>query len=171
MALHRFRAIPRWRHQMEAFSALLALCAGNSTVTGEFPSQRPVTQSFDIFFDLRLNKPLSKQSRGWWFETPCRSLWRHCNGRVGIEPLSEPIRPMQFQDSWGSCYYHGLTSIRTWICNYFNGFLWDVITHPCPNLNEGLTRPITVEGRGQVITFHLFTWMWSLIHALIPMLA
>ena len=37
---------------METFSALLALCVGNSPVTGEFPSQRPVTQTFDIFFDL-----------------------------------------------------------------------------------------------------------------------
>ena len=45
---------------METFSALLALCAENSPVTGEFPSQRPVTQSFDVFFDLRLNKRLSK---------------------------------------------------------------------------------------------------------------
>ena len=43
-----------WRHQIETFSALLALCVGNSPVTGEFPSQRPVTQSFDVFFDLRL---------------------------------------------------------------------------------------------------------------------
>ena len=71
-----------WRHQMEAFSALLAICAGNSSVTGEFPSQRPVTRSFDVFFDLRLNKQLSKQSWGWWFETPSRSLWRHCNGDI-----------------------------------------------------------------------------------------
>ena len=68
-----------WRHQMEAFSALLVLCAGNSPVTGEFPSQRPVTRSFDIFFDLRLSKPLSKQSRRRRFATPYRSLWRHCN--------------------------------------------------------------------------------------------
>ena len=68
-----------WRHHMETFSALLALCAGNSPVTGEFPSQRPVTLSFHIFFDLRLNKRLSKQWSGWWFETPSRSLWRHCN--------------------------------------------------------------------------------------------
>ena len=50
-----------WRHQIEAFSALLALCAGNSPVTGEFLAQRPVTRSFDVFFDLRLNKQLSKQ--------------------------------------------------------------------------------------------------------------
>ena len=47
---------------METFSALLALCAGNSPVTGEFPAQKPVTQSFDVFFDLRLNKRLTKQS-------------------------------------------------------------------------------------------------------------
>ena len=67
-----------WRHQMETVSALLALCAGNSPVTGEFPSKRPVTRSFDVFFDLRLNKRLSKQSRRRWFETPSRSLWRHC---------------------------------------------------------------------------------------------
>ena len=45
---------------METFSALLALCAGNSPVTGEFPAQRPVTRSFDIFCDLRLNKRLGK---------------------------------------------------------------------------------------------------------------
>ena len=68
-----------WRHEMETFSALLALCAGNSPVTSEFPSQRQVASSFDVFFDLHLNKWLSKQSRGWWFETPSCSLWRHCN--------------------------------------------------------------------------------------------
>ena len=64
---------------MEKFSALLALCAGNSPVTGEFAAQRPVTRSFDVSFDLHQNKRLSKQSRGWWFETPSRPLWRHRN--------------------------------------------------------------------------------------------
>ena len=68
-----------WRHKMENFSALLALCAGNSPVTGEFPSQRPVTLSSGVLFDLRLNKRLSKQSRRLWFETPSCSLLRHCN--------------------------------------------------------------------------------------------
>ena len=43
-----------WRHQMETFSALLAICAGNSPVPGEFLAQRPVTWSFDVFFDLHL---------------------------------------------------------------------------------------------------------------------
>ena len=68
-----------WRHQMETFSALLAICAGNSPVPGEFPTQRPVTRSFDVYFDLRPNKRLSKQSWGWWFETLSRPLWRHRN--------------------------------------------------------------------------------------------
>ena len=55
-----------------------SLC-GEFTGPGEFPTQRPVTRSFDVYFDLRLNKPLSKQPWGWWFETLSRSLWRHRN--------------------------------------------------------------------------------------------
>ena len=54
------------------------LC-GEFTGPGEFPTQRPVTRSFHVFFDLRLNKRLSKQSRGWWFETLSHPLWRHRN--------------------------------------------------------------------------------------------
>ena len=69
---------------MEIFSALLAICAGNSPVTGEFPTQRPVTRSFDVYFDLRPNERLSKQWWGWWFETLSRSLWRHRNDNKSI---------------------------------------------------------------------------------------
>ena len=61
-----------WRDQMETFPAFLALCVGNSPATGEFPTQRPVTRSFGVFFDLRLNKRLAKQSWRRWFETPSR---------------------------------------------------------------------------------------------------
>ena len=68
-----------WRQQMETFSASLAICAGNSLVTGWFPSQRSVTRTSDVFFDLHLNKRLSKQSWGWWFETSWWPLWRHWN--------------------------------------------------------------------------------------------
>ena len=57
------------------------LC-GEFTGPGEFPTQRPVTRSFDVFFDLLLNKRLSKQPWGWWFETLSWSLWRHCNESV-----------------------------------------------------------------------------------------
>ena len=71
---------------METFSVLLALFAVNSPVTGEFPSQTPVTRSFDVFFYIRLNKRLSKQSRRRWFETSSRLLGRHCNSDE-IPPL------------------------------------------------------------------------------------
>ena len=56
-----------WRHQMETFSALLALCVGQWRGA--------------LMFSLicTLNKRFSKQSWGWWFETPSRPLWRHCN--------------------------------------------------------------------------------------------
>ena len=68
-----------WRHQMETFSALLAFYERNSPAIGGFPSQRPVKRSFNVFFDLRLNKRLSKPSRRRRFYTPSRSLWHHCN--------------------------------------------------------------------------------------------
>ena len=85
-----FRVIPLlpekiswWHHQMETFSALLAFCRGNSPVTGEFPPQKPLIQSFDVLFYLRLNKRLSQHSRHQWFEMPSRLLWRHCNVQSG----------------------------------------------------------------------------------------
>ena len=74
---------------METFSTLLALCAGNSPVTGEFPAQRPVTRSFGVFSDLHLNKRLSKQLCGWWSEMPLRPLWHHCN----VIPMVSEICP------------------------------------------------------------------------------
>ena len=68
-----------WHHQMETISKLLALYEGKPPVTGGFRSQRSVTQSFDVFFDLRLNKWLKEQSRCQWCETPSHSIWCHCN--------------------------------------------------------------------------------------------
>ena len=68
----------KWKH----LPCYWALCEGNPPVTGGFPSQRPVTRSFGVFFDLRLNKRLSKQSRRPWFETPSHSLWRHFNFNI-----------------------------------------------------------------------------------------
>ena len=64
----------KWKH----FPRYWPFVRGIHRFTVNSP-QRPVTRSFDVFFDLRLNKRLSKQSWGWWFETPSRSLWRHCN--------------------------------------------------------------------------------------------
>ena len=75
-----------WRHQMEAFSASQALCVENSPVTGEFPSQRPVKRSFDVFFDVQLNEWLSKE-----FEKPSRSLWSHCNDMLHADMFFENL--------------------------------------------------------------------------------
>ena len=115
-----------WRHQMETFSALLAICAGNSPVPGEFPTQRPVTRSFDVYFDLSPSKRLSKHSWGWWSETPSSSLWRHRNG----------VAPLRFRN-WQ------VISPR---------FIIDVIVHPCWYWNQFMFRkwvPNDYIGNGQ----------------------
>ena len=100
---------------METFSMLLAICVGNSPA----PTQRPVTRSFDVFFDLRLNKRLSKHCWGWWFGMPSCPLWRHCNmehhypddwpiiiGHVALSPVTTTV-------SWtpvlSQCLYPKLT--------------------------------------------------------------
>ena len=72
---------------------------------GEFTTQRPVTRSFDVFFDLRLNKRLSKQPWGWWFETPSLSLWRHCNGEdfFGWPSLHRDIYSLKRRRLAGKC--------------------------------------------------------------------
>ena len=88
-----------WRHQMEILSALLSLCTGNSLVTGEFPTQRPVTRSFDVSLICALNKRLREQSWGWWFEMPSRSLWRRCNVSVyqlDVLPFSDVLNMFPF---------------------------------------------------------------------------
>ena len=74
-----------WRQQMEIFPASLAIF-----VIWQIPAQRLVTRSLGVFFDLRLNKRLNKQSQGWWFETLSCPLWRHCNVTLmfGVSQLS-----------------------------------------------------------------------------------
>ena len=68
------------------------LC-GEFTGPVEFPIQRPVTRSFDVFFDLRPKKRLSKQPWGWWFETLSWSLWRQCNEMSWWPFLSLEVHP------------------------------------------------------------------------------
>ena len=65
----------KWKH----FPRYWPFVQGIIPVTGEFPSQGPVTRRFNVFLDLRLKKRLSKPSRCWWFKTPSRSILRHCN--------------------------------------------------------------------------------------------
>ena len=110
-------SITWWRHQMETFSALLAICAGNSPATGELPVQRPVTRSFDVFFDLHLNERWSKQSWGWWFETPLCPLWRHSNKMAFMsETLECFILQPQKLVQCGKCKKWKLAEKR--LCSY-----------------------------------------------------
>ena len=113
---------------METFFTLLAICVGNSPVTGEFLVQRPVTRSFDVFFDLRLNQRFSKQSRGWWFETLPRPLWHHCNvlseycaclvySVMDTQMKQRPsIRSYSFMDT--------VDQIQAFICIWYNFIHW-----------------------------------------------
>ena len=81
----------KWKH----FPRYWPFVRGNHPVTGEFPAQRPVTRSFGVFFDLRLNKRLGKQSRRWWFEMPSHSLWRHCHDKnSGMQLLTNTLTSM-----------------------------------------------------------------------------
>ena len=88
-------------HQMDTFSSSLALCAANIPVTGEFPPQRLVTQSFDVFSGLPLQKRLSKCSRRRWLGTPSRSLWCHRND---YEKLPAPRQNFwDYMQLWALC--------------------------------------------------------------------
>ena len=98
-----------WRHQIETFSALLPICAGNSPVPGEFPTQRPLTRSFHVFFDLRLNKRLSKQWWGWWFETLLGPLWRRRNVDWTLDLKCDHwIRPWPWHWPWNFKAKYGI---------------------------------------------------------------
>ena len=114
------------------------LCAGNSPVTGEFHPQRPVTRCFNVFFDLRLNKRLSKQSWGCWFETPSRSLWRHCNAKQLPGYCADAHRNKTKTITWnkskmGTCGWYHLINVMTieLVLLYFR----QKETRWCPNIN------------------------------------
>ena len=142
--------------EKESFSVLLAICAGNSAVTGEFPAQRPVTRSFDILFDLRLNERLGKQSWGCWFWTPSCPLWRHSNGD---QCLSSIWLHINLKKSLGYTYFvHWCQQL--WVQN----FLLD--TWPSPEF------PCTWFKQLMTISMHFGNWYfdWFRIIWPIPML-
>ena len=133
---------------METLSALLALCAGNSPVIGEFPTQRPVTRSFDVFFDL--NKLLSKQWWGWWFETPSRPLLRRCNAFNHTSSSRH--------DGFGCCAPVLLISEILSRCIYLANFLG--VPHSCPLISRQChlcTRPL----KNLELFWHLFLCCFS----------
>ena len=97
----------------EYFLHNMVLCERNPPVTGGFPSQRPVKRSLIIFFDVRLNKRLSKQPRRRWFEPPWRLLWHHCNGHSishhGVRAMECLCRPFCIRTTF---WKQGAVSIR-----------------------------------------------------------
>ena len=68
------------RHDMETFSAPLALWEGNPRPPVDFPHKRPIRQRFDVPFDVGPSKLLNKQSHGRGFKMPWHSFHGHCNG-------------------------------------------------------------------------------------------
>ena len=108
MLVHKVRILHNSLPMMTSSNGNIFRVTGDlcGEFTGEFPAQRPVTRSFDVFFDLRPNKRLStKQSRGSWFDTLSRPLWRHWND-------------FQAASSWALSYgilLTTVTDINVWI--------------------------------------------------------
>ena len=153
-----------WRHQMEIFSALLSICAGNSVVTAELPARRPVTRSFDVFYDLRLNKRLNKQWWGWWFETPSRPLWHHCND-LGLGLVCElnfawdPKIIWHSVDALNILYSRSLYHIRIIIILLKDDTLtWLKVPHPpqTTNTTTKTTTPLVPVSWMASIKFHVW---------------
>ena len=88
------------------------------------PAQRPVTRSFDVFFDLLLNKHLSKQSLGWWFQTPSCPLWCHCNVSIHVTdctcilPSWKLMIHMQAEDMWAGSNIFTLLPVLMWVARF-----------------------------------------------------
>ena len=128
---------------METFSALLAICVGNSSVPGQFPTQRPVTRRFDVYCAR-----LSKQSWGWWFETQLRPLWRHRN--VLCVTIMHTVRTL---------VWFGLV----WMSRRLGIYVWLPGQWPCNHLSY-LHQPVnTLIGSNGVHPVRKFMWSdkWS----------
>ena len=134
----------------------LTLCAGNSPITGEFLAQRPVTWSFGVSFDLRLNKRLSKQSWGWWFETPSRSFWRHCNGYsfVTFHSTHTHLKSIQ-QTTVASHQRRGVSNYLQLDCLFNSLFRLTAMKHKAPHYWP-FVMEITKEHQGRK-HFHVIT--------------
>ena len=128
---------PFYWYDLTSIPAMMTSSNGNifrvtGHLCGEFigprwiPTQRPVTQSFDVFFDLHSNKRLSKQWPGWWFDTQSCPLWRHRNAAKKSNYLSIP------KLQWCNCW------ILAWMSNLVPHFLCEqLLIHAGINLIRG----------------------------------
>ena len=103
------------------------------------PSQRPVTRSFDVFFDLRPNKRLSKHSRGRWFESPSRSLWCHCNAQpVVVQVYTKQIPAIRDQTvpRWRCRSIVVGLFCHWWLQDMVTSSNWNIFRVTCPMCGE-----------------------------------
>ena len=163
---HQMIFIPWWPHQMGTSSALLALCVGNSPVTG-------TTWSFDAFFDLRLNKRLSKQSRRRWFETPSRSLWHHCNYmhissviEISISRISFSGHQTGHQNKFCACLdsIYGSRVILV-MCKNCSDISWHRL-----NLNQSKTNCLKNLNSDGFIVWEMCPWSECIFRSLLQFL-
>ena len=148
-----------WRHQMETLSALLALCAENPPVIDEFPHKRPVTWSFDVFFDQGLNIQLSKQSRSRGFATPLHSLQHHCDEKQRLrhlKPLNKQSNFRLFHMLWTSCEVAEIYDPN------FHHF-----TRRCPSMQVAYSRKSNMTlFRGKFVIDIRFVWfIWCCLRS------
>ena len=161
---------------MGTFPVLLTLRAGYSQVTGEFPSQRPIPRSFDVFFDLQLNKRLSKHSRRRWLDTPsCSSLRHYKPAHHSMPVLTIPwpclhmrYGPFQFGSESNLC---GELMLGTIVDEDEVG----VVTvngadiHGLRVLHPVLSRPATLQGVGRhqdMVTRKHFPHYWPFVRGI-----
>ena len=146
---------------MEIFSALLAFWAGNSPVTGEFHTQRPVTRSFDVFFDLGLNERLSKQSWGWWFETPSCSLWRHCNDDFVLQLVkTNQNESSKARHEW-SFLRESISDRRFHITKHDDVIKWKHFPRYWPFVRGIHRSPVNSPHKGQWRGALMFSLIWA----------
>ena len=137
---HSHDDVIKWKH----FPCYWTFVRGIYWWLVDSPHKWPVTRSFDVFFDMRLNTRLSKQSRRRWFETPSRSLWRHCNeGPVMPKPFPYHELVMERKAPFPDASVH--VCCQEWYMSLW--YLW-------PTFNERYTF-IQFKKRRVLNRFHL----------------
>ena len=143
---------------MEAFSALLSLCAGNSPATVNSPHRGQWRGTLMFFFDLRRNKRFSKQPWGWWFKTPSWSLWRQCNEQNVLLTLTSMSLYIYMHIDPYVLY------ISMCICIYVIFILFDWFHYLCPRRTWSLALYFGKQYCTKMLHCYLFpcTLFWQL---------
>ena len=149
LTIERMNLITQHQNTMATIPCTMTSSNGNNFrvtghLCGEFPAQRPVTRSFDIFIDLRLNKRLSKQSWGWWFETLSCPLWSQCSGLLRISHFN----------TGRELYLYGYGVYVVSAYQYHNWWIIIKISH-----GASFTKLLLKLGDGWAITSDCFTWI------------